>query len=232
MRDVEMNRKKLFLTTAIVILFSLVLPIYAGEPTEPHAGNALWIEPSVSDLRGLAVGDKFNITVWINFTSIDPGDYIGAWQFAIVYKKGYIEALRGGYTEGTISQWFKNAGVETTYQVSFQKGSFNGTHNYVLHGETWLSGPKAGEGTYGSLSWIEFNITATPADTVTETFSFITTGTIRSKLLNENNVNVIDQFSPFEGTYIIPEFTPALAIAITVIATSTATISTKKFRKK
>jgi subtilisin family serine protease len=72
-------------------------------PTEPHPGNSMWIEPSITYLAGMPLHLRFNITIWINFTSIDPGDHIGAWQFLIVYDKAYLNATKMGYTNGTIS---------------------------------------------------------------------------------------------------------------------------------
>ncbi len=228
MKGSEMKKYLILLTTAIAI--TMVSTAFSA-PSEPHPGNAMWVEPSSIDLTGRPLGYRFNITVWINFTAIDPGDYIGAWQFTIVYEKAYLNATRVGYTQGTISEWFKNAGVTTTYQVPAVRASYNTTHNYVQHAETWLEGSKASEGSYGSLSWIEFNITATPTDPFYGKFNFTTTGTIRSKLMNENNIDVVGQFLLYEGIYLIPEFTPLVAIISIMIATCISTVLVTKIRK-
>jgi hypothetical protein len=215
------------LVTALIMLL-IALPANAAEPTEPHPGNALWIEPSTTDVGGQPLGYKFNITLWINFTSIDPGNEVGAWQFMLVYEKDHINATRAGYTNGTMSQWFKDAGVGGTMPISPDIGSFNTTHNYVLHGETWISGSKASEGTYGSLSWIEFNITSIPAEITTGTFGFILTGVKRCKIMNEVATDVTGQFTFFTGIFIIPEFSWLPLILGTAVLTSMAVALTKK----
>ena len=170
-------------------------------PTEPHPGNSMWIEPSIICLSGLREHHRFNVTIWINFTSIEPGNEIGAWQFVIVYDKAYLNATKVGYTAGTMSQWFKEVGVAATMPLSPDLRSFNETHNRVLHGEVWMDGPKAPEGSYGSLSWIEFELTNIPYAPLTGYLQFITTGVKRCKLLNENREDVTDQFNFFAGAY-------------------------------
>lgn len=159
-------------------------------PTEPHPGNSMWIEPSIICLSGLREHHRFNVTIWINFTSIELGNEIGAWQFVIVYDKAYLNATKVGYTAGTMSQWFKEVGVAATMPLSPDLRSFNETHNRILHGEVWMDGPKAPEGSYGSLSWIEFELTNIPYAPFTGYLQFITTGVKRCKLLNENREDV------------------------------------------
>ncbi len=176
-------------------------------PTEPHPGNAMWIEPSTTYLAGLPQHYRFNVTVWINFTSIDPGDHIGAWQFVIVYEKAYINATRAGYTAGTMSEWFKSAGTWKRWP-SFDHGSFNATHDYIIQDEVWASpdvgeppNPKPQEGSYGSLVWIEFELTNVPTEPFTGYFQFITTGIRRCKILNENGEDVTYQFDFIANAY-------------------------------
>jgi len=229
-----MSRKYIILlaTTIAMIILSITWPANADVPSEPHSGNAMWIEPSSVDLRGKAVGYKFNITTWINLTSIDPGNEIGAWQFVIVYEKAYLKAARARYTEDTISQWFKDAGVTQTFPITPIFASFNTTHNYVQYGETWLSGPKAAEGTSGSLAWIELNVTAIPTEEFSGKFSFITTGTPRCKLQDEENHAVLDQFLLNESIFMIPEFTPLILITSLMITTCVSAVLATKIRKK
>jgi len=229
----KVNRKYLVLltTTIALIVLSFTLPANAAEPSEPHAGNAMWVEPSNIDLRNKPVGYKFNITLWINFTSIDPGNEIGAWQYVVVYEKAYLTALRAGYTGGTMSEWYTKVGVTQTMPITPSFASFNDTHNYVLHGETWLGGPKAPEGTYGSLSWIEFNVTATPTEQFSGTFGFITTGIKRSKLLDEENRDAIAQFGLYEAVYVIPEFAPLILLISLISITSAVVLLSARLRK-
>ena len=216
--------RKYFITLILAIsiwCLLLTLPVNGTEPSEPHPGNAMWIEPSSIDLTTAPIGYKFNVTVWINFTSIDPGDYIGAWQFCITYEKTYLNATRAGYTAGTMSQWFKDAGVTATMPVSpvFEE-NYNATHNYVLFGETWLMGSRPAEGSYGSLAWIEFNVTAVPPNSYEGKLSFLTTGTPRCKLLDETGGDVTDQFGFPSSAYVIPEFTSVIYLMLLVTITT------------
>jgi len=227
------NRKYLILltTTIALIVLSFTLLASAGEPTEPHSGNAMWIEPSNIDLRDKPIGYKFNITVWINFTSIAPGNEIGAWQYVVIYEKAYLTALRAGYTGGTLSEWFTKVGATQTMPVTPSFAAFNDTHNYALHGETWIAGPKAPEGTYGSLSWVEFNVTATPTVLFSGTIDFITTGVRRCKILDENLSDVTGQFGLYPATYIIPEFAPLTLLISLISIASAAVLLSARLRK-
>jgi hypothetical protein len=170
-------------------------------PTEPHSGNCMWIEPSIKNLIGMPTHSCFNITVWINLTSIEPGDHIAGWQFQIAYDKTYLNATRAGYTQGTMSQWFADSGMTSNVALQPVLRSFNSTHGYVLHGETWMSGPMPSEGSYGSLSWIEFEVTDVPTQAFTGSFQFVLSEATPCTLLNENVEDVTDQFTFFDGLY-------------------------------
>ena len=199
-----MKRKiiaSLLVILALIVSTLLGVVVRSAEPSEPHPGNAMWIEPSSIDLTTAPIGYKFNVTVWINFTSIDPGDYIGAWQFCITYEKTYLNATRAGYTAGTMSQWFKDAGVTATMPVTPDLAAYNETHNYILHGEVWLMGSRPAEGSYGSLAWIEFELINKPEYQLSDYLSFMLTGVKRCKLLDENNNDVTDQFSFYAAEY-------------------------------
>ncbi len=122
---------------------------------EVELPNTMWIEPSSVNITGLSIGDKFNVTVWINLT-----ESCGAWQFRLLYDKSFLNATRCGYTAGSKSDFFKDIitlPVEPVFDVE------NDTHDYVTHGESWMMGDPRGSG-YGSLSWIEFEIMAVPLE--------------------------------------------------------------------
>ncbi len=122
---------------------------------ELHDANAMWIEPSL--IADLSMGDKFNVTVWLNAT----GAEIGCWQFKMLYDKNQLKIVRTGLTgtAGFKSQFFENTGTKT-YAMDPAFEVYNETHDYVLYGESWASGPW-GTGV-GSLAWIEFEIIAEP----------------------------------------------------------------------
>lgn len=160
---------------------------YAGVPSEPHAANAMWIEPSSIDLSAEIhdVGYKFNVTVWVNITSVtSPTQVVRAWQFVMSYNKTQLNATRCGYTEGSKSQFFNNI---TTVPVEPQFGSFNTTHDFVMHGESWILGPKRTVPSSGSLSWIEFEVITKPPEGqyYISPVSLIDTGIRISKILDD-----------------------------------------------
>jgi hypothetical protein len=161
-RKMNMKKTEAIMLTLIIILIAqtLLLPkfpeIATATSQEPHNANSMWIEPSLVNATGMSIGSKFNVTIWLNLTV-----ECGAWQFYLIYNKNYLNATRCGYTGGTTSEFFINSGT-TTIKVSPSYGSHNGTHKYVLHSESWLSGPW-GIGC-GSLSWIEFEIMAEPPE--------------------------------------------------------------------
>jgi hypothetical protein len=161
--------------TVLVIFFafalvssSFVMLAHADIPIEPHAANAMWIEPSLIDLSTTTVsaGYKFNVTVWINLTLA-----CATWEFKLVYNKGHLSATGAGYTADTKSDFFRNV---TTMSLSPTFGSTNATHDYVLHAESWMVGPVRSQG-YGSLAWIELEVTSVPSagDTFTSTIVLV-----------------------------------------------------------
>ncbi|RLI03228.1 hypothetical protein DRO30_01405, partial [Candidatus Bathyarchaeota archaeon] len=118
-----------------------------SEPIEHHPADAMWIEPSCIDLTGYTTGQKFNVTVWLNVTE---ASYV--WQFKIYFNNTYLNAIRAGYTAGLQREFFEGL---TTISVEPQIDNDVG---YVLYGETLIGEGQRDPG-YGSLAWIEFNVT-------------------------------------------------------------------------
>jgi hypothetical protein len=158
-----MKKAKNILLLALILMLTIsaspilqMHQVLAAEPNEPHNANAMWIEPSQVNVTGQSIGYKFNITVWINVTVT-----CGGWQFKLFYNKNYLNATGCGYTGGSKSNFFQN--VSNTMPVTPSFESYNATHNFVQHGESWLGGSPAGPG-YGSLSWVEFEVMAEPPE--------------------------------------------------------------------
>jgi len=210
--------------TIITILFALTLtqisdisPAYAGDPEEPHTGDAMWIEPSSIELSTdtVSVGYKFNITVWINLT-LDSA----SWEFKLIYDKTLLKATGCGYTAGGKSQFFENI---NTLVLDPSFADINVTHAYVLHAELWgMSGPYRGPG-YGSLSWIEFNLTAVPIDTLLVFNPDITETYI------QNSDQTMISLSTYD-CYVIPEFSGHLILTLMILLTLAVAILPKKIR--
>jgi hypothetical protein len=163
----------------------------------------------------------------------DPGNQVGAWQAALVFNSALFNFSRYDFTARTdigakISQWFKNAGTWKT-MPKFDRGSFNATHNYVLPGESWLppdygepENPKPGEGSYGSLVWIELELISLPEPGRIEYIEYMATGVRRCKLLDENNIDIAGTFSfyPAQITFGAP---PPQQYQLTITSTAGGT---------
>ena len=164
-----------FVTMVLLGAFSV---IYADEPNVPHVANAMWVEGPYpfADCDGtdvnittadLSVGQRFNVTVWVNITSVPSGNaLVGAWQVYMIYEFAYLDWIRAGYTNATAgkSDFFEEI---NTYPGSPSEGNQDGTHDYVMFGEMWNPtapdpNPKKSVPDYGSLAWFEFEIVSAP----------------------------------------------------------------------
>jgi len=157
-----MKLKKHFSILTITTIILATITVYALTPSEPHNANAMWIDPSLIELNATTtpVGYKFNVTVWANSSLETKG-----WQFWLYYQNAYINATRCGYTGpgGIKSEFFQ--GITTMPLSPSFKVNFNATHNRLDFGEAWIMGPYRSPG-YGSLAWIEFEITSLPPENV------------------------------------------------------------------
>ena len=126
-----------------------------GIPNEPHPANAIWVEPSFTDLTNYSIGERFNVTAWLNLT--EPSF---AWQINLIYDKTILNATRCGYTANSQSQFFE--GLPTIF-IAPAFLNINVTHAYVIHAES-LIGVAEREPGCGSLSWIEFEIISKPPE--------------------------------------------------------------------
>ena len=143
-----------FILIFAIVSAPIVLLVGASTPTEPHAGDAMWTEPSLVDLSTatVSVGYKFNITVWINLTLTSA-----SWQFVLAYNYSQLNATRAGYTADTHSDFF-NGLANVALAPSF--GAYNATHNAVLCAESLMLASRVPG--YGSLEWVEFQVMAAP----------------------------------------------------------------------
>jgi len=214
----------IFMTLTIVVTqFHTISPAYADVPDESHTAHAMWIEPSTIDLSTdtVSVGYKFNVTVWLNLTVA-----CAAWEFKIGYNTNHLTATRCAYTAGMKSQFFENV---TTLPLSPSFGAINITHDFVLHAELWgLSGPFRNPG-YGSLAWVEFEVSAVPGEdeAYTSLLALVDVypeGT--ETYAQDSNQNYV-ALNVFHTTYKIsgPEWTPPTTYKLTISSTSGGTTS-------
>ncbi|MFX0085579.1 MAG: hypothetical protein ACFFAU_07890 [Candidatus Hodarchaeota archaeon] len=139
---------------SFLIVLSMVTPNYSINymklyvPSEPHPANAMWIEPF--SITTANIGDKFNITVFVNLTMNSF-----AWQIKLYFNSTLFSATKIGYTNGTKSDFFTEfSPIPVTPKIDNDEG-------YVLHGESLLGNDEKAPG-YGSLIWIEFKVTQIP----------------------------------------------------------------------
>jgi len=149
-----MNFKKLISLSLVALL--VLVPAMAFMPVKSEPTNKMWIEPATLsfDTATVSVGYKFNVTVYIHL-DYSPTNNCGGWQFKLLYDPTYLVATRAGYTAGSKSEFFSNI---STVPLTPSFGP-----NYVLHGESWGGvGPLRSVPGEGSLSWVEFEVIATP----------------------------------------------------------------------
>jgi len=143
-----------FTLPSILLVLLMVTPSYSinyvitDVPSEPHPANAIWIEPSNISIAD--IGDKFNVTVFVNVTLKSF-----AWQVKLYFNSTFFQALKIGYTNGNKSDFF------TEYSPMPVSPRINNEAGYILHGESLLGNDEKAPG-YGSLIWIEFNLTQIP----------------------------------------------------------------------
>jgi hypothetical protein len=151
------------MTVALVIFgFAAVNKVNAVSIQPPLS---IWIDPPVLNLTttNTHVGDKFNVTVWINDANDTFSVAVFNWQVTVGFNTTWLTWTRAGYTGTGKSQFFANL---TTIPVS----PVLTVNNEVQFGESLFSGGVVGNGT---LCWIEFQITMAPNET---------TGTLTSPL--------------------------------------------------
>lgn len=153
---------------AIVVLIVAVLPVFAQDvPGEPHAPDAMWIEPSSINLETATTAkeDNFTITVYLN-----AANDVASWQFSIVYDNTWLNAISCVYsgTDGAKSQLFEKSGT-TTIGLSPTFGP-----DFVLFAESYMSGPYGPANDPSSLAYVTFEITDVPSkgETFTSDLAF------------------------------------------------------------
>jgi hypothetical protein len=186
-----------------------------AQPSEPHAANAMWTEPSTItiDINTANVGDKHNVTLWINVT-----DDAFTWQARLTFNQTYFNVTKVGYTAGATSEFFSG---QATIPVT---PTINNAMGYVEHGESLL-GMASATGV-GSLMWLELNLTQLPPENhLAVNYSVpISSGTfVLDTFLNDITFDTYG----WTDIPVIPEFVHVIAL-ISIITLSTTAIAIKK----
>jgi uncharacterized membrane protein len=150
---------------AILMLISMLsianfqtMHVDANGPLEPHAANAMWIEPSLLEFNTAEhpPGTRFTIVVWENIAT----DNMWAWQAKLLFDPEYIQVAGVGYTAGTMSEWATYCQIGPVVSPS---PVIDNVAGYVMGGETLVTpGDFVPAGTVASLMWVEFEIVKAP----------------------------------------------------------------------
>ncbi len=226
-----MNSRKLMRALAVLLLIAFAAQpirlVQAQTPAEPHNRNAVWIEPSLLQLNisQISPNYKFNVTIWANCSAS-----CGGWQAWLLYDKTYVNATNIGYTAETKSDFFQNI---STIPINPALRSHNATFNRAEYGESWSgSGPFRSPG-YGSLAWVEFNVTSLPINAQDVLLSFYATSgtqlTRRTYLINAtapsatNKVDLNAYYGTIRFLTAAPDVAPPL---ISIISPENKTYTT------
>ncbi|MEM2994795.1 MAG: hypothetical protein QXI91_02100 [Candidatus Bathyarchaeia archaeon] len=141
-----------------VVLLLLSNPLtHAIVPSEPHPANAIWIEPSTITLTDYNIGDKFNITAYLNMTTLEEGaNGITTWQVVVYYNTTYINATRVGFTGPgyTVSELFQGKTAQPATRIEPDKKRA-GCGEALIGATNYVPVPVV-----ASLCWIEFEVIA------------------------------------------------------------------------
>jgi hypothetical protein len=182
----------------LIMSFTSILAM-AQTPQEPHAADAMWIEPSSSTFNASStpVDTAFNITVWMNIT-----ENVFAYQIGLHYNRTQLKCNRAAYTAGATSEYFQGHTTSSPPPAIDTSSLGNGSilAFETLLGSDFLPGPHV-----GSLMWAEFQILIVPTSgNLTSMFniSFETQPSQGNNWVEDENLNNIP-ITAFDATYFI-----------------------------
>jgi hypothetical protein len=208
-RDVIISVLTMFCLTAT--LFLTRLPVSQSEvennlqvgasdtrkPTVLYAANAMWIEPNQS---ACAIGNRFNVTVWLNITE----DVFGC-QVALLYNRTHLMCTRANHT--STGNYFEGHGVDIPSNSPRIDTSFLGNGSLLAYegclSLDFIAGPHS-----GTLIWAEFEVLTlgnSTLDLTTETSA----GGYNNFVLGPELADI--SFTPHDG-YVVTDTTPPLSI--------------------
>jgi hypothetical protein len=142
----------------------LTREIYS-QSSEPHNADAMWVEPATMNLT--AIGQTFNVTIWVNITE----DVFG-WSVGLLYNRTYLECTAAKYSAGATSELF--AGHSTAAAPLIIDTSYLGNGSVLatesLLDDDFISGP-----CNGTLMNATFQVVSIPAANQTLTFDITST---------------------------------------------------------
>jgi hypothetical protein len=204
--------------TLLVFLLATMTASHAGTPSEPHNADAMWVEPATMNLT--AVGQTFNVTIWVNITE----DVFG-WSVGLLYNRTYLKCTVAKYSAGTTSELF--AGHITSPAPLIIDTSYLGNGSILAYesllGTDFLPGP-----CNGTLMFATFQVMSMPPIGQNVTFD-ITTSYPSDTWVKDPDLNSLP-LTTYNATYkTIPEFPTLLILPVLMGSTIlAATISKRK----
>jgi hypothetical protein len=220
MRQKQNRNLGIALIITILVLNSSIT-LAAAQPSEPHAADAMWVEPSTVTFNGAngTLGTTFNVTVSLNMT-----ETIFSWQMVMHYNRNQLKATNAGYTAGGTSEYC--AGHTTISPAIVIDGSAykNGSvlASESLEDSDTIPGPHS-----GTLIWVEFQIMSVPTygnltSQLDISSEYAPGGAGNTYVLGPPPTFTGIDFTPYNGTYtfIGPSAPPPLSVTISANSTS------------
>jgi hypothetical protein len=202
---------RLSLLFTIILLYSSVI-LVGLQSSQPHAADAMWVEPSpiVFSTTNASIGTEFNVTVCLNMT-----EDVFAYQIGLHYNRTQLMCNRANYTAGATSDYFK--GHKTISSTPVIDGAILGNGSVLatetVYGPDFIPGPHN-----GSLIWAEFEILAAPAwGSLTSKLDISSEYPTRTWVWNTTKNNLA--FTPYDGIYTF--IRPPEPLVVSISANST-----------
>jgi len=202
----------ILLLVAIILLYSSVI-LARPEPSQPHAADSMWVEPSsiVFNTTNASIGTEFNVTIWLNMT-----EDIFAYQIGLHYNRTQLACTRSAFTNGIISDYFKGHDTwpsgPTIDTSALENGSILASETVL--GRDFIPGPHS-----GSLIWAEFEILTVPVwGNLTSKLDISSEHPIRTWVEDPNLKKLI--FTPYDGIYTFIGPTQSLSVSVSANSTS------------
>jgi hypothetical protein len=201
-----------------VMAFSVIPALASTSPKSPHNANAIWIEPTTLSFPNTAVGQKFNVTAYINVT-----DAISTYSLNVTVDPTQLSIIKAGYTHGVESDYFYP-------MTALSPGAAYGPSS-VLIGESLYQSPAPQNQTgVGDLVWVELNITGVPkteplssAINITNPDTWVQRSDFTYPALTRFNASFTE----------LSEFSQPVVLITAIVAASTASVVlTKKLKPK
>jgi hypothetical protein len=209
----------LILSLLMISSFLAAIPVQAIPTTKPHNADAMWVEPFsntfVNGMPNATVGQKFNVTVWLNMT-----EDIYGYQVLMHFNATLLQVNRVGYTSYFLGHSvFTAITIDNTVGTVLVYESCQGVTDFI-------AGPRN-----DSLFWAEFAILAAPttgnfASQLDISTEYGTSSRANTWVIASDGITQLS-FSPYDGNYLfkLTQYTSVTIIASNGNETQTFNVS-------